>query len=197
MVKMRVLLITLITFTSSLALPKPTHACTPPPPPPEGTEILPYTLEDKISASDVIFEGTVVDVQDEFVETATIKVHRYFKGTGPSEVLVGNFGPASICLSTISVGAEGIFFTTEDANKTLQAQYLPYNYAKNNQFMGPITSTQPETIADLITIVGEEPFTPPTPTLTSNMGFMGRVFVISLVAIGGIAIFLWRNKGNS
>lgn len=100
--------------------PAPVLACTTTP---EGRPS--YTLADKVSAAPIILEGTVTAVSEESHPfTATVAVLQYFKGSGPSEVTIGNFGHGAMCLTTVSVGDHLIFFAGGDPATGLRAFYM-------------------------------------------------------------------------
>jgi hypothetical protein len=88
---------------------------------PEGPSPTPVTQEAIVQAADVIFEGVVVDHENgEDYGPAIVEVERYFKGSGPAQVLVRGFGWGTDCLPTIEVGQRGLFYASGNPDDALQ-----------------------------------------------------------------------------
>jgi hypothetical protein len=114
-----VLVFALVLATLHLITPKPVTACTATP-----TGLPPYSLEEHINATEIILEGTVIGASGEFSnQTATVQVHQYLKGDGPTEVTITNFGPSSMCLASVEIGKRLIFFVEGDPATGLRAFY--------------------------------------------------------------------------
>lgn len=98
-------------------------ACTPP-----AGGVREYNFEERVERAPVVLVGTVLEVQSEVVETgrqiATVQVAGYYKGeAGPTLVSIRNFGPSSLCLSTVSVGGPYVFFVEGNAAEGYSAYY--------------------------------------------------------------------------
>jgi hypothetical protein len=126
-------------------------ACTPPP-----GGLPDYTPADRTEAAEVVLEGTIVGRVDTsgypWLETALVKVHRYFKGTGPALVTISHFGPGALCLSEVYIGQRAIFYTRGDPDTGLVAHYL-------SQF-DAVDPVHPEVVAEVIAAAGQEPVLP-------------------------------------
>jgi len=127
-------------------LPAAALACTPPP---GGLPV--FTIAQRVQAADVVLEGTVAQMsatnfQD---DTATITVHRYFKNTGPASVTITDFGPGSLCRSSVQIGGHWIFFAKGDPSTLMSASYL-------SQF-DAIAAPSADTIAQIIAALNIRP----------------------------------------
>jgi hypothetical protein len=111
-----------------------------------------YTVAERTNAAEVVLEGTVIAVTDPHYGTATINVHRYFKGIGPAVVTVSDLGTTAMCLSPVWVGDRRIFYTTGDPISGLRAHYLSASDA--------VDPADAEIIAEIIAAVGHDPVLP-------------------------------------
>lgn len=156
--KRRLFLSALIVYILALAValffanpPAPTCACTPPP-----GSLPDYTVADRTNAAEVVLEGTVIALTDADyypIMKATVKVHQYFKGgSGPVIVTITGFGPSSLCLSWVNVGERWVFYATGNPSSGLEAHYL-------SQF-DAVDPADPQTIAEVIAAVGQDPVLP-------------------------------------
>jgi hypothetical protein len=162
--KIRALAATLILILSvSLMLAlrtNPAHACTPP-----AGGLPKHTVEDRISAAEVVLEGKVAAVSVEGIPySATVEVHQYFKSSGPATVEISGFGPSSLCLSSVGVGYRYIFYTTRHQSDELRAHYL-------SQF-DAVDPADPKTVAEVMAAVAQDKETEnptPSPTATATL----------------------------
>jgi len=109
----------LVVVGTWLLWPRPAWACTPPP-----GGLPAYTATDRTMAAPIVLEGLVVSVSGVNYQTAVIQVTRYFKGIGPQLIAVSNYGPNSMCLSSVYLGQTGVFYITGDEAHGYAAFYL-------------------------------------------------------------------------
>jgi hypothetical protein len=141
---MKRLLVFFILIALSFASPSLVSACTTTP---EGRPS--YTLADQVNAAPIILEGTVLAVsKDSYPFTATVQVQQYFKGSGPQEVIIGNFGSSAMCLTEVSVGDHLIFFASGEPDTGLRAFYMSAGAA--------VTSASTENIASLMQLLPQQ-----------------------------------------
>lgn len=130
---------------------RPLWACTPPP-----GGLPDYTPADRTHAAEVVLEGTIIGRVDlnghPWLDTALVRVHRYFKGAGPAWVTISHFGPGSLCLSEVYIGQRAIFYAKGDPETGLVAHYL-------SQF-DAVDPVWPEIVAEVIAAAGQEPVLP-------------------------------------
>jgi hypothetical protein len=112
-----------------------------------------YTVAERTQAAEVVLEGLVLDITNPDNEyaprTATVKVYRYFKGTGPAIVTISGFGPPMLCLDQVYLGTWALFYTTGEPETGLYAHYMG-----NADAVDPVT---PATVAEIIAAAGHEP----------------------------------------
>ena len=125
----------------------PVCACTPPP-----GGLPDYTVADRTNAAEVVLEGTIIALTGEYINVATVHVHRYFKGIGPAVTTISGFGSTRLCLSPVSVGQRWVFYATGDPSSGLSAHYV-------SQF-DAVDPADPQTIAEVIAAVGHDPVLP-------------------------------------
>jgi LPXTG-motif cell wall-anchored protein len=107
----------------------------------------------------VVLEGVVLDVQGNNPETATIKVSRYFKGSGRETIEISGF-MGVYCRPNVTRGEHAIFFANGDSGSNLKS-YTDYGTASR-------TEPTPTNIAEVISTTGQQPTLPTdvTPTAT-------------------------------
>jgi hypothetical protein len=177
------LILSLIVLSLLNGRATPVFACTPTP---QGTP--PYTLADKVNSAPLILEGIVAKVErDSWQEIATVNVLRYYKGTGPAKVVIGNFGDSSMCLTTVSVDEHAIFYASGDPYTHLRAYY--------RSAFAAVSSANANAVAEIIAITGA-PTAPQGTATTGNS--TGSAFVpsglgasIMLVVFAMVAL-IWR-----
>jgi len=140
------------------AFPAQAFACTPPP-----GGLPKYTVADHVRAAPIVIEGVVTNTTflgNTPIHVATIQVARYFKGTGPTTINVDNFGPSSVCLSSVSQGNRFIFYITANS------------YGYSAFYLSQFDSTagaDPQTIAEVIAAAQNiTPTVTPTPSASPN-----------------------------
>ncbi|MBE9126602.1 MULTISPECIES: META domain-containing protein [unclassified Coleofasciculus] len=98
----------------SLMQTKPAAACRPAP----GSS--PATIEQRVSQTPYVFEGTVTQVNG---DTLTIRVNRYFKGSGPKVVTLTGFNSNSCQNIITEPGERYLFFGENEENGNWSAVY--------------------------------------------------------------------------
>lgn len=95
-------------------------ACTPPP-----GGLVTYSITQRTQATQLVLVGQITGkTSNSGIDTATILVQQYIKGSGPSVLQIGGFGPSSLCLSQVFVGQTAIFFADSDSMGRLHAHYM-------------------------------------------------------------------------
>lgn len=175
MIRKSLVLLTLIFITLALfsAQPTPAYACTPTP---QGRP--PYTLEDKVKTAPIILEGKVISVLKDTSsasEKAMVEVSGYYKGSGPANITIENFGSSAQCLTTVRTGERLIFYVSLDQVGNYRAFYMSAGAA--------ISSATPENVTLLTAITGA-----PKPPQSAPVAVGATTSLIFIIA--GIVVFL-------
>ncbi|MBI5928514.1 MAG: hypothetical protein HY862_04355 [Chloroflexi bacterium] len=136
--------------------PQKVYACTPTSSTNPGPPPIQYSIEDRVSRAPLVLEGTVISTGPG--NTATIEVHRYFKGNGPAIMTGVHYGDGAMCQAPLFIGGPVIIFVGEWQADELAAFYLG-EYATV-----PVTE---ENIQQIVAITGQEPIFPDV-TLTPS-----------------------------
>ena len=173
---MKLLILPLLLVAALIAAHQPgrAHACTPPPMEsqrdvyPNSTLVdrLP-TVEQSAETAEIVFLGTVTEITDPYVGTATVSVDFYLKAAGgPAQVEIGVFGSPSLCMSPVEVGGYAIFFAEGDPfSGSLNAHYSPWRDAAGEitpyrgQFNATASATA-ENVQIVADVAGQDPVLP-------------------------------------
>ena len=84
------------------------------------------TLQEFVDRADVVFIGTVRDVEGEvYAAMATIEVDHYFKGgDGSAVVEMHGWGTSATCQASVNPGESWVFYGRQNADGTLYANWL-------------------------------------------------------------------------
>lgn len=173
------------------------YACTPPP-----GGLPDYSASDRAEAAEIVLEGTVLEIEhdlnqpSQLSQAVTVEVEQYLKGRGPRVVAIRGFGSTAVCLTPVEVGEHKIFYATGDPGMELHAHYL-------SQF-DAAESASPETLAEIRTVVNQDPYHPAEVTPTTPAPEAGsqapasQAHWLPLAGVGGAALLslglfaLWR-----
>jgi hypothetical protein len=217
------LLLPLIVFllalilTDLLVIPStPTFACSTVQPSGEPTAT-PVTISAKVQAAEVVVEGIATNVLWSPFVQATLKIKRYFKGSGPATVILSGFSPPGAC-RYVPIDQRKIFYTNRSSTGGLSARFFSIDDATDNN--------DDTTISQIISSAGQNPILPvegsPSPDLTisptiqtpvvqsmpeltkslpqetnENESVLYLVIAILAILIGTTCFFFWRRKNVS
>jgi hypothetical protein len=178
-----------VALTASLIPSTPTLAC-------YGTSIpiVPETTADYVNRSDIIVEGTVVNVLNyspqppdihglrttDGRDIVIIEVAQYLKGSGPAIIHMQGFADAVnsglVCSVGTGVGAHMIFYALSDTGGFYQ-------------FYGD-TRPEPTIIAEILQASGQSPIIPPTPSPNVNQTPLSQNNALIVSILGIVVVFL-------
>lgn len=155
-------------------------------------------LDSRVRNSSVILEGTIVATEQrsngQYDVVVTVKVARYFKGTGSNEVKISGFGGGGgDCRTSVKVGESFFFFATGNSTSELKAYYL-FVY-------DTVLRVNSTTAEEIIKLVGNQPVSPPSPpklmfvaepSSFNTISFLGLVFLVSGLVF--LLIMFIRNR---
>ena len=159
-----IILCLMLTGATWLATPSTAYACTPPP-----GGLPNYTIADRVERAPIVLEGSVVEIFDTGggqYQIAIVEVAAYYKGNGPAQVAIANFGAGSLCLSTIQVGGPYLIYADGDDASGYSAFYA-------SQF-DAYTAIGDDSRATVMDTTGTDPITPEagTENLVAASGFL-------------------------
>jgi Agrin NtA domain len=144
-------------------------------------------LETRVTNSSVIVEGTVVSTESrtgkDYSVVATVKVTKYFKGSGSDEVKISGFGDGGPdCRAEVKVGESYYFFATGNPGSELKAYYF-FVY-------DTVLKVNSSTEQDIIKLVGSPPVAPPKLMFAPEDSTIGLMTLIGLLFLVGGSVFL-------
>jgi len=116
----------------------------------------------RAQAADIVLEGAIIGTSSStgtsYLDTATILVERYLKGSGPDRVKVRGFGSGADCRPGAYPGTRSIFFIEADENNWQLSFRLG---------LEPLQSADPASALQISEAVGQLPVTP-VPTIDTS-----------------------------
>jgi uncharacterized protein YjbI with pentapeptide repeats len=174
------------------------------------SDSIPATIAEKVIAAEFVLEGTadVFESATSYNDTAIFTVHQWFKGAGPTRVIISGFGGGGDCKSSIP-GGKAILFVTGNPAGVMQLHYVGVysavipNYPPNvaevveavrieSTLSQPTSTLEPAPVVNVVR---------PKPCWLESIRCMpyavqaGFTLIILLLALG-LGLFIWKRRDS-